>query len=84
MFNKNYANKFRKEIMLEIKTSQINFCLCMDQYDRILNSYREANFDVDIQHNRYLNSNNYSNSNSEHIIVMYENQVCFNLILLYY
>lgn len=55
----------------------------MDQYDRILNSYREANFDVDIQHNRLLNSNYCNNLKNEHIIVMYENQVCYKTIVKY-
>lgn len=56
----------------------------MDQYDRILNSYREANFDIDIQHNRCLNINNYNDPNNEHIIVMFERQVRYNTNLYKY
>lgn len=50
--------------------------MCMAQYDRLLDCYREPALGVDIQHNRRQTPDAYyADAASEHVIVMCEQQV---------
>uniref|UniRef100_A0A158R4A2 Choline O-acetyltransferase n=1 Tax=Syphacia muris TaxID=451379 RepID=A0A158R4A2_9BILA len=60
----------RKEISRELSTGKNKVPMCMEQYDRILRSYREPDFDVDQQH--YDESS--KQREDEHIIAMCNKQ----------
>uniref|UniRef100_A0A915PTV8 Choline O-acetyltransferase n=1 Tax=Setaria digitata TaxID=48799 RepID=A0A915PTV8_9BILA len=64
----------RKLITREVSTGRHKVHICMEQYDRILRSYREPCTPVDIQHYRMIANDNLGVNWNEHILAMCNNQ----------
>uniref|UniRef100_A0AC35TY71 Carn_acyltransf domain-containing protein n=1 Tax=Rhabditophanes sp. KR3021 TaxID=114890 RepID=A0AC35TY71_9BILA len=58
----------------EISTGAVKIAVCMEQYKKVLSSYREPSHDCDIQHYRRNCPDQYNEPGCSHIIVMCINQ----------